>query len=299
MNKVVWTEWDDLKIPSNIVGLSLVNTPINSGNFSEITFFVPKYEEGTPTFKLIEKMPNLEVLQLVSAGFEDALKYLKPGVILCNGRGIHNESTAELAVGLTISSLRNFPEFTRNQSRKTWVHSREQSLYGKRIGILGYGAIGSTVGRMLSGFKCEVIPISKTGKSNTFSVNHLDEILPTLDVLILILPLTKDSENLMNEKRLSLMKDGSLLVNVARGAIVDSEALIKELQKGRLRAALDVTVPQPLPSKHPLWDAPGVFISPHVGGNSSAFEPQAKKFLESQLIKYSKDQPLDNVVAVG
>jgi phosphoglycerate dehydrogenase-like enzyme len=152
---------------------------------------------------------------------------------------------------------------------------------------------------MLSGFNCEVIGFTKSGRDKTKPISELDSHLPNLDVVILILPLTNESKKLFDARRLSLLKDGALLVNVARGSIVDTEALLNELNLKRIYAALDVTDPEPLPENHPLWKAPNLFISPHVGGNTSAFEPRARKLIESQLEKFAAGLPLDNVVAVG
>jgi phosphoglycerate dehydrogenase-like enzyme len=299
LKKVVWTEWDDLEVPANVIKLSPKTTPASGGDFSQVTFFVPQYMGGKAMLELTKQMPNLKVLQMPNAGYDDALAYLRPGITLCNGRGIHDDSTAELAVGLTIASLRNFFDFAINQSKSKWVHTKEKSIYGRKVGIVGFGSIGSTIARMLSGFNCEVIGFTKSGRDNTKSIAELDKFLPTLDVVILILPLTDQSRKMFDAKRLKLMKNGALLVNVARGPIVDTDALVNELKTGRIFAALDVTDPEPLPENHALWSAPGVFISPHVGGNTSAFEPRARKLIESQLKKFAQDLPLDNVVAVA
>ena len=299
MSEVVWTQWDDLKVPSAITRLSPAITPAKGGDFSKVTFFVPEYMGGLAMLELTKQMPNLKVLQMPNAGYDDALAYLRPGITLCNGRGIHDDSTAELAVGLTIASLRNFPTFALNQSKSKWVHTKEKSLYSRKVGIVGFGSIGSTIARMLSGFNCEVIGFTKSGRDKTKNISELDSYLPNLDVIILILPLTSESRKLFDARRLSLLKDGALLVNVARGPIVDTQALLNELNLKRIYAALDVTDPEPLPESHPLWKAPNLFISPHVGGNTSAFEPRARKLIESQLEKFAAGLPLDNVVAVG
>ena len=299
MSEVVWTQWDDLKVPSAMTKLSPANTPAKGGDFSKVTFFVPEYMGGLAMLELTKQMPNLKVLQMPNAGYDDALAYLRPGITLCNGRGIHDDSTAELAVGLTIASLRNFPTFALNQSKSKWVHTKEKSLYARKVGIVGFGSIGSTIARMLSGFNCEVIGFTKSGRDKTKPISELDSHLPNLDVVILILPLTNESKKLFDARRLSLLKDGALLVNVARGPIVDTQALLNELNLKRIYAALDVTDPEPLPENHPLWKAPNLFISPHVGGNTSAFEPRARKLIESQLEKFAAGLALDNVVAVG
>ena len=296
---VIWTQWDDLNVPSSFKRLSPVTTPVESADLSEITFYVPTYMGGRPALELTKKMPNLKILQMPNAGFDDALEFVRDGITLCNGRSIHDDSTAELAVGLTIASLRGFPDFVRNQDKSSWVHVKNKSINDRRIGIIGFGSIGSTIAKMLSGFSVEILPFTQSGRDNTTAISDLDKHLPTLDVVILILPLTPESKHLFNAKRLSLMKDGALLVNVARGPIVDTDALVKELNSGRITAAVDVTDPEPLPSDHPLWQAKGVLISPHVGGNTTAFEKRARKLIESQLNLLAEGKPLNNVIVAG
>ena len=295
----IWTQWDDLNVPSKFKRLSPANTPIDNSDLSEITFYVPTYMGGRPALELTKKMLNLKILQMPNAGYDDAIEYIRPGMTLCNGKSIHDDSTAELAVGLTIASLRGFPDFIRNQDKSDWVHVKNKSINDRKIGIIGFGSIGTTIAKMLSGFTVEIIPFTQSGRDNTIAITDLDKHLPTLDVVILILPLTKESKHLFDAKRLSLMKDGALLVNVARGLIVETNALVKELNSGRITAALDVTDPEPLPNDHPLWRAKGVLISPHVGGNTTAFESRARRLIESQLNLLAEGKPLNNVIVSG
>ena len=296
---VVWTQWNDLNVPSNFKRLSPATTPAETGDMSEVTFYVPTYMGGRPALELTKKMPNLKVLQVPNAGYDDAIEFLRPGITLCNGRGIHDDSTAELAVALAIASLRGLVTFIRDQDKGEWVNKTYNSINDRKIGIIGYGSIGSTIARMLSGFSVEITAFTQSGRDNTIAITDLDKHLPTLDVIFLILPLTKESKHLFDARRLGLMKDGALLVNVARGPIVDTDALVKELNSGRITAALDVTDPEPLPKGHPLWSAKGVLISPHVGGNSSAFDRRARRLIESQLNLLAEGKPLNNVIVAG
>lgn len=295
----IWTQWDDLNVPSKFKRLSPAKTPIENSDLSEITFYVPTYMGGRPALELTKKMPNLKILQMPNAGYDDAMEYVRDGMTLCNGKSIHDDSTAELAVGLTIASLRGFPDFVRNQDKSEWVHVKNKSINDRKIGIIGFGSIGTTIAKMLSGFAVEIISFTQSGRDNTIAITDLDKHLPTLDVVILILPLTNESKHLFDSKRLSLMKDGALLVNVARGLIVETNALVKELNSGRITAALDVTDPEPLPKDHPLWRAKGVLISPHVGGNTTAFESRARRLVESQLNLLAEGKPLNNVIVSG
>ena len=296
---VVWTQWDDLNVPSKFKRLSPATNPAETSDLSEVTFYVPTYMGGRPALELTKKMPNLKVLQVPNAGYDDALEFLRPGITLCNGRGIHDDSTAELAVGLTIASLRGFATFVRDQDKGEWVNKNYDSINDRKIGIVGFGSIGTTIARMLSGFSVEIVAFTQSGRDNTIAITDLDKHLPSLYVVILILPLTKESKHLFDARRLALMKDGALLVNVARGPIVDTDALVKELNSGRITAGLDVTDPEPLPKGHPLWSAKGVLISPHVGGNSSAFEKRARRLIESQLNLLAQGKPLNNVIVAG
>ncbi len=299
LEHVIWTQWDDLNVPSKFKRLSPTTTPIESSDLSEITFYVPTYMGGRPALELTKKMPNLKILQMPNAGFDDALEFVRDGMTLCNGKSIHDDSTAELAVGLTIASLRGFPDFVRNQDKSSWVHVKNKSINDRKIGIIGFGSIGTTIAKMLSGFAVEIVPFTQSGRDNTIAISDLDKHLPSLDVVILILPLTTESRNLFNAKRLALMKDGALLVNVARGPIVNTNALVAELNTGRITAAVDVTDPEPLPSDHPLWRAKGVLISPHVGGNTTAFESRARRLIQSQLQLLAEGKPLNNVIVAS
>lgn len=294
--QVVWTQWDDLNIPNEFKSLSPASAPLDGENLGEITFFVPPYMGGRDTLSAILRMPKLRVVQLPYAGYDDALEFARPGLTICNAQGVHDASTAELAVGLTIASLRGFPTFLRNQFRGEWVRERRKSLTDSRVGIVGFGSIGQMIKQNLSGFAVETVAFTRSGSAGSKRLSELDSELPNLDVVILSMPLNSESRGLFDAKRLALMKDGALLVNIARGPIIDTDALVAELNTGRILAALDVTDPEPLPKGHPLWNAKGVLISPHVGGQSTAFEPRFRRLLEEQLQRLKVGEPLENIV---
>jgi phosphoglycerate dehydrogenase-like enzyme len=261
--------------------------------------YVPSYMGGAKALSYAAKMSNLKILQMLNAGYDDALAYLRPGLTLCNARGVHDASTAELAVGLAIASRRGFAEFIREQATGTWNHRRFPALSDSKVGIIGFGSIGKEVARKLSGFDVSITAFTQSGRDGTVKIDDLDKHLPQLDIVILILPLTDSSRHMFNAQRLAAMKDGALIVNVARGPIIDTEALIKELNSRRIYAALDVTDPEPLPQGHPLWSAPNLIVVPHVGGNSEAFEPRGRALIESQLKLLAAGLPLEHVVAQG
>lgn len=297
--QVIWTQWDDLSIPEDFIGLSPALAPLDGNSLGEITFYVPPYMGGRNALLPILRMPKLRVLQLPNAGYDDALEFARPGLTICNARGVHDASTAELAVGLTIAALRGFPTFFRNQFRGEWVHEKRKSLTDSRIGIVGFGSVGQMIKQNLSGFEVEIVSFSRSGSEGSKKMSELDSELPSLDVVILSMPLNPDSRGLFDAKRLGLMKDGALIVNVARGPVIDTPALIAELNSGRLLAALDVTDPEPLPKDHPLWSAKGVLISPHAGGASTAFEPRIRKLVEEQLHRLKAGESLKNIVHEG
>lgn len=298
-SEVIWSQWDDLEMPAGITSLSPRTAPLDAEVLTGITFFVPPYMGGRKALAPILRMPDLKVVQLPYAGYENAIEFMRPGLIMCNAAGVHDDSTAELAVGLTIASLRGFPDFIRNQMQGEWVRSRRKSLSDSRIGIVGFGSIGKRIAENLSGFAVEIVPFTRSGADGSKKMSDLDALLPTLDVVILSMPLNEESRHLFDAKRLALMKDGALLVNVARGPVVETDALVAELNSGRILAALDVTDPEPLPKDHPLWKAPGLLISPHIGGESTAFEPRFRKLLEEQLRRFSRGDTLKNIVYVG
>ncbi|MEU8876394.1 2-hydroxyacid dehydrogenase [Streptomyces javensis] len=250
-------------------------------------------------------MTNLRVVQTLTAGIDHikpALADLAPGVRLCNARGVHDASTAELALTLILASLRGVPDFVRGQDAEEWRSGFRPALADKSVLIVGYGAIGSAIEDRLVPFECErVARVARsprtTERGPVHPIDELPRLLPEADVVVLVTPLTEATRGLVGTEFLSRMKDGALLVNVSRGAVVDTKALLTELESGRLRAALDVTDPEPLPVGHPLWHAPGVLISPHVGGPTSAFLPRAKRLLRDQLHRYARGESLAHLVA--
>ncbi len=232
---------------------------------------------------------------------EPGLKHLRPGVRLCNARGVHETSTAELALTLILASLRGIPDFVRGQEREEWRSGFRPALADKSVLIVGYGAIGAAVEDRLAPFElARVTRVARsertTGRGPVHPLTELPSLLPDADVVVLSTPLTEATRGLVNAGFLARMKDGALLVNVARGPVVDTKALLVELDSGRLTAALDVTDPEPLPKGHPLWHAPGVLISPHVGGPTSAFLPRVERLLGDQLKRFVNQEPLRNVV---
>jgi len=266
---------------------------------AEVECFVPPYLIGPDAYAPLAAMPRLRVVQLLTAGYDDVLPLLPDGVTLCNARGVHDASTAELAVGLMLASLRGLPDFVRAQDGGSWTHGTRLSLADRTVLLVGYGAVGRAIEQRLAGFEVTLVTVARTARpgDGVHGLAELPGLLPTADVVVLALPLDDSTRGLVDAAFLARLPDGALLVNVARGPVVDTEALLAELRSGRLTAALDVTDPEPLPPDHPLWRQPRCLISPHVGGDTSAFLPRAYRLLAEQLRRFAAGQPLLNVVA--
>lgn len=264
-----------------------------------LIYYVLPYRFADGDLELIAKMPRLTTVQTLTAGVEHVTPYLRPGLTLCNARGVHDASTAELAVALILASLRGIPSFVRSQDRGQWDEGWHwhDSLADKTVLVVGYGSIGHAIEARLTPFECDVLKVARTARDGVAGFESLPDLLGRADVVVLICPLTDETRGMVDAAFLASMRDGSLLVNVARGAIVQTDALTAEVSTGRIRAALDVTDPEPLPSGHPLWSAPGTLISPHVGGSSTAFEPRARRLVQAQLQRLAAGEQLVNVVA--
>jgi phosphoglycerate dehydrogenase-like enzyme len=267
---------------------------------AEVAFYVLPYMKGAAVLERAADMAKLRVVQTLTAGYDEFLPWLPAAATLCNAAGLHDASTAELAVALALASGRHLDSYARNQSTGTWRQIWGRSLADQRVLIIGYGHIGPAIERRLQGFEVasitRVARHARSGPPRVHPIDDLHRLLPQADVIFLIAPHTPETERLISTRELKLLPDQALLVNVARGKLVDTDALLAELSTGRIRAALDVTDPEPLPAEHPLWRQPGVLISPHVGGASSAFDPRADRLIASQLARFVAGEPLANVV---
>ncbi|MEU3946688.1 2-hydroxyacid dehydrogenase [Streptomyces sp. NPDC029526] len=267
-------------------------------------YVVPYLKPAGVGVRPLPLMRSVRVVQTLSAGIdhvEPGLKHLGPGVRLCNARGVHEASTAELALALILASLRGLPDYVRAQDKGEWLSGFRPALADRTVLVVGYGSIGSAIEDRLVPFEvARVVRVARSARTTARGPVHplteLPSLLPEADVVVLSTPLTADTRHLVDARFLSRMKDGALLVNMARGPVVDTEALLNEVRTGRISAALDVTDPEPLPADHPLWRAPGVLISPHAGGPTSAFRPRAERLLVDQLHRFLNREELRNVI---
>ncbi|MEU6510359.1 2-hydroxyacid dehydrogenase [Streptomyces sp. NPDC046942] len=275
------------------------------GDPADCAVYVVPYMKPVPVrIRPLRHLTHVRLIQTLTAGVDDItaqLGSIVPGVALCNARGVHETSTAELALTLTLAALRGIPDFVRAQQQERWEGGFRPALADKNVLIVGYGPIGEAIEDRLTPFEvARVARIARSERTTARGLVHpitdVLSLLPEADVVILSTPLTRATHRLVDAEFLARMKDGALLVNVARGPVVDTEALLAELKSGRITAALDVTDPEPLPPGHPLWQAPGVLISPHVGGPSSAFLPRARRLLVDQLTRFVNQEPLRNVI---
>ncbi|MFE4330116.1 2-hydroxyacid dehydrogenase [Streptomyces sp. NPDC056831] len=272
---------------------------------ADCAFYVVPYMKGSQTaVRPLAGMAQVRIVQTLSAGIdhvEPGLGLLPAGVRLCNAKGVHEASTAELALALILASLRGFPGFVHGQDNEEWRAGFYPALADKSVLIVGYGSIGAAIEDRLAPFECaRVARVARsartTARGPVHTLDDLPALLPEADVVVLSTPLNPSTQGLVGAEFLAAMPDGALLVNVARGGVVDTKSLLLELGSGRLRAALDVTDPEPLPAGHPLWHAPNVLITPHVGGSTSAFLPRAKRLVAGQLSRFAAGEPVQNVV---
>lgn len=271
---------------------------------ADIRLAVMPYMTSLNLADVTEGLDALEVVQLQSAGYEQFVGQLPDGVTLCNAAGVHDASTAELALTLTLASIRQIPDFVASQARSQWESLElRPALADRRVLVVGYGHIGQAIVRRFTPFEVAVTAVASRAREGDELVPHvhgideLPDLLPEHDVVVVIVPLMDSTRGLFDASMLGRMPAGALLVNVARGGVVDSDALVAECASGRLRAALDVTDPEPLPEGHPLWTTPGVLITPHVGGATEAMRPRAISLVRRQVRSMLAGEPVDNAVA--
>jgi len=251
---------------------------------------------GKKALEPTSAMQNLKFIQLLLAGYEDAIPFMRDELTLCNARGVHDFSTSELAVSLILAHYKDHREFAQSQSQGSWNHKTTGSTYGKEIAIIGAGSVAQRLKSMLAPFECKVTMFGQSARDGVEAISTAQATVGKFDCVVLLVPLTASTQNLVDAAFLKGMKDGALLVNVARGPVVNTDALCAELASKRLFAALDVTDPEPLTNGHPLWSYENCTVIPHVGGDSTAFEPQARAFLAEQFKRIAQGKQPINII---
>jgi phosphoglycerate dehydrogenase-like enzyme len=266
---------------------------------AHIDLVVPPYMGGSARLAALAEVTT-RLVQSQSIGYDDVLEALPPGHVFANAATVHETSTAELAVALVLAAQRGIPDFVRAAAEGRWAPARYESLADRRVLLLGYGGVGRAIEARLAPFEVDLVRVASRARDDEaghiHGIDELPALLPNADMVIVGVPLSDETTGLVDDAFLSAMPDGALLVNIARGRVADTGAILAEAASGRLRFALDVTDPEPLPDGHPLFALPNVLITPHVGGASTAMMPRMARLLRTQIERMLRgDEPL-NVV---
>jgi phosphoglycerate dehydrogenase-like enzyme len=285
-------------LPANVDVRLVPPEPAPVPDLAEVDLIVPLMRTRTPLLELLAGPPGrLRVIQTLSAGVDWLVGNVPKQVMVCNARGVYDAPLAEWVVGAILAMQRGLVQARDAQARREWDEIEPPELAGRRVVILGLGSIGTAISNRLRPFGVEVIGVARTARDGVRGLADLDEVLPEAEILVNILPLTGETRGLLDARRLGLLPDGALLVNAGRGRTIETSALVEELQAGRMRAALDVTDPEPLPGDHPLWGLPNVLISPHMAGDSPGSTIRSFELAGDQVRRFAAGEPLINEVA--
>jgi phosphoglycerate dehydrogenase-like enzyme len=301
--------------------VELIPLPDSPDNDIKIDVWIPN-PYSTRAIRTWPRLRGVRLILSLMAGTEWIPGVAGPHVTICNAHGAHNISTAEWTVASILATLKYFPLYLDIQHSGVWKRRFDanahytritgdtrplyppvmlEELTGKTVLLVGYGAIGKEIERMLAPFQIELLRVARSARTEPrgHAVSELDSLLPQAEVVVLILPSTAESRGLIGARQLALMPQGALLVNAGRGPLVDTDALVGALNSGRIRAALDVTDPEPLPEGHPLWSCPNLLITPHVAGSSPQFAPRSLRVAADELRRYIAGEPLKNAVQIA
>jgi phosphoglycerate dehydrogenase-like enzyme len=263
---------------------------VELGHFEDAAFMVPSY--GTAeALRFIASSPALRVIQTLEAGVDWLTGRVPEHVTLCNARGVRDTPVAEWVLAMLLAHGKGLFEAA---ERRTWKYWQPRELAGSTVLIVGHGSIGAALARRLEALDARVVGVARTARDGLYGIEALPELLPKADAVVVLAPLTDQTRGFVDEAFLARMRDGAMFINAGRGALADTTALLDAA--GRLRIALDVTDPEPLPDGHPLWRAPGVVISGHMAGDSPESFVRAYELVAAQLERFRTGQPLVNVV---
>ncbi len=286
------------ELPANVDVRLVPPEPEPVPDLAEIELIVPSGRTREPLLELLAGGGGrLRVIQTTSAGVDWLIGRVPEHVVVCNARGVYDAPLAEWVVGAILAMQRGLVQSRDAQARREWDTIEPPELAGRRVVILGLGSIGTAIADRLRPFGVEVIGVGRTARDGVRGLSELDEVLRDAEILVNVLPLTGETAGLLDARRLGLLPDGALLVNAGRGRTIETSALVDELRAGRLRAALDVTDPEPLPPDHPLWELPNVLITPHMAGDSPASTIRSFELAGDQVRRFAAGEPLINEVA--
>lgn len=259
---------------------------VSSAPWPVIDIVVPPYMGSVALLAALDGI-EVRLVQSQSIGYDGVLDALPPGVAFANGASVHEGPAAEVGMALLLAAQRDLPRFVRQQDAATWRGGFTRGLFGLRIVVVGAGGLGTAMVDRLLPFGARPVRVARSRRTDergeVAALDELPALLAAADAVVICLPLDDSTRGLVDAAFLAAMPDGAILVNIGRGPIVDTEALVAELGRGRLRAALDVTDPEPLPPEHPLWSAPGVLISPHVGGQVTTMPDAVEALVRRQI----------------
>jgi phosphoglycerate dehydrogenase-like enzyme len=250
---------------------------------------------------LLERLDGLRLVQTLSAGVDFIVDLVPEGVVLCDAAGVHDIPVAEWVLAAMLAMQRDLPQYVLQQRDAHWQGAAgpAREVNGMHVLVVGYGSIGRALGERLRALGAEVTGVALHAHAGAHAASELPSLLPDADAVVVLLPLTAATRGMVDAAFIARMKPGALLVNAGRGAVADTQAITDAVQQGRIRVALDVVDPEPLPAEHPLWAAPGTLITPHVAGSSDAFLDRAWRLAGDQVRRYVRGEPLLNVVREG
>lgn len=297
-------ERDALAVPDGVEAASIPRPPQGHPDLGRVEALVPPFASRA-VLDALPEMTALRLIQTLESGVDWLLPHVPPGVTICNSRGAHDAAVAEWALGVILAMQRRLPDHLRAQEQGLWrdIVRRDRwqppfagDLEGATVLIVGYGSIGAAVERRLEPFGVEVLRVARGRRDGVEPIESLPDLVGRADVVVLLVPLSEQTEGLFDAQAIAAMKPGALLVNAARGRLVDQDALVEALEEGRLRAALDVADPEPLPVGHRLWAAPNLLLTPHMAGDTPRRYRRSWQLVGDQVRRLTAGEPLLNVV---
>jgi phosphoglycerate dehydrogenase-like enzyme len=260
----------------------------------DVTFAIPEGSAGTDR---LADLPDLEVVQVLSAGVDWVAEHVPEGVTLCNAGDARSPAVAQWVVAVLLADVIGFRRAEEQRAEHAWEHWRPRELNGRRVVIVGHGSIGRAVERRLAPFGVRIGRVARSARPGVEPVERLAQAVEGADAVVVLAPLSDSTRGLVDADVIAHMQEGALLVNAGRGPVVDTDALVAAVRAGRIRAALDVTDPEPLPDDHVLWTLDGVFITPHNAGDTPEAEIAAQRLARAQILRHRAGLPLHHVVS--